>query len=88
MMTLRLRNRTLKLRALCWVLRRMRAGQRGWRCRSERAHSAARRGHIGHILYRRSVLSANLMKTIDIHMGHDPIYALHWRPELWRRCAY
>jgi hypothetical protein len=28
MMTLRLRYHTLKLRALCWVLRRLRAGQR------------------------------------------------------------
>jgi hypothetical protein len=27
--TLRLRYLTLKLRALCWLLRRMRAGQRG-----------------------------------------------------------
>jgi hypothetical protein len=27
-MTIRLRYRTLKLRALCWALRRLRAGQR------------------------------------------------------------
>jgi len=27
---IRLRYLTLKLRALCWVLRRLRAGQRGW----------------------------------------------------------
>ena len=31
MLRLLLRYRTLKLRALCWVLRRLRAGQRGWR---------------------------------------------------------
>ena len=30
-MTLRLRYLTLKLRALCWLVRRLRAGQRGWR---------------------------------------------------------
>ena len=29
-MTLRLRYLTLKLRALCWALRRLRAGQRSW----------------------------------------------------------
>ncbi len=29
-MTLRLRYRTLKLRALCWVLRRLRSGQVGY----------------------------------------------------------
>jgi hypothetical protein len=32
-MTLRLRYLTLKLRALCWVLRRLRAGRRGWLAR-------------------------------------------------------
>jgi hypothetical protein len=32
-MTLRLRYLALKLRALCWVLRRLRAGQRGWHAR-------------------------------------------------------
>jgi len=36
---IRLRYRTLKLRALCWVLRRLRAGQGGWR----RARPAARK---------------------------------------------
>jgi hypothetical protein len=29
-MMLRLRYRVWKLRALCWALRRLRAGQRGW----------------------------------------------------------
>jgi hypothetical protein len=29
-MTLRLRYRTLKLRALCWALRRLRAGRLSW----------------------------------------------------------
>jgi hypothetical protein len=33
MMTLRIRYRILKLRALIWVLRRPRAGQRGWLAR-------------------------------------------------------
>jgi hypothetical protein len=32
-MTLRLRYPAWKLRALCWVLRRMRAGRRGWLAR-------------------------------------------------------
>jgi hypothetical protein len=34
-MMLRLRYLTLKLRTLCWLLRRLRAGQRGWLARPE-----------------------------------------------------
>jgi len=37
--TIRLRYLTWKLRALCWVLRRLRAGQLGWLARPKLARA-------------------------------------------------
>jgi hypothetical protein len=89
-MTIHLRYLTLKLRALCWVLRRLRAGRLSW------CNNVSPQTHMensGPRLLAKFWTGA--AAYIVTHCNHWLAYgnrthvcALHWRPDLWRRCAY
>ena len=88
-MTLRLRYLTLKLRALCWVLRRMRAGRISWLEARKTANCACRIEGLSMVLflYLRCTLGIIFFQSLDKFGGafEEPFLRLEDRTRPMRR---